>query len=197
MEKTENLVLETIARRRSVRGYKPEQISPAQLQAVLTAGQYAPYVTEDSRHFTVLQNQALIRRLAAAAKTAAAGFGDQALADLCGDPHYDGTYGAPTVVVVSGNEQALQYEAICAASVQNMLLAATAVGLGSCWTYFAIFAFQGPRREEFLRALDIPEGYNPCAAVLLGYPTEIPAAEIPAAEDRYRTDITFLREPPL
>ena len=52
-----NPILETIKSRRSVRKYKPEQISSQELSAILEAGSYAPSAHNmRSWHFTVVQN---------------------------------------------------------------------------------------------------------------------------------------------
>jgi len=52
-----------------------------------------------------------------------------------------------------------------AAMVQNILLAATDLGLGSCW----VGAFD---EESVVRILSIPEGWRPVAMVPVGYPSE-------------------------
>jgi nitroreductase len=181
--------LEVILRRRSVRSYRSEQISDDALRLVLTAGQSAPYAAPDSRHFTALQDGALLAQLNAAAKEFARSSGLPQLQKLGGDPDFDGTYGAPTLVVVSGKTDSVQYEAVCAASVQNMLVAAEACGLGACWIYFVIFAFSSPRAADFLRELKIPEGFKPCAAVLLGYG----AGKTETEDKRYKNEISWVR----
>jgi nitroreductase len=182
-----NEVLNAIASRRSVRAYKPDVIPGEMLTAILKAGQQAPYVSPDSRCFTVIRDRAVIDRLNRSAIAEGIKLGDFQR-NLFSTPGFDGTYGAPTVVIVSGNESSIQYEAVCGASIQNMLIAAKSLGVGSCWAYFPLFAFHGAEREQWLKELLIPEGYKPCASVLLGYGIEGDAVE---QDDRYENRVYF------
>jgi len=184
-----NQALQAVMSRRSVRSYTPEQIKTEELKAIIEAGQAAPYAWEDCRHFTVVQGREKISRLNASAKKAAAAFSEEMKALF--DESYDGTYGAPTLIVVSGNASVLQYEAVCGASIENMLIAAKALDLGSCWIYFAVFAFMGADAEYWKAELRIPEGYKPVAAVLLGYEGE---GEAQNAEQRYTNAVTYIGE---
>jgi nitroreductase len=182
-------VVENILHRRSVRSYRPEQVPDDALRTILAAGQSAPYVSPDSRHFAVVRNAETLQALGEAAKEAARASDLPHLRQLGGDPDFDGSYGAPTVVVVSGNADTVQYEGVCAASVENMLLAAEALGFGACWVYFVIFAFDSPQGPALRQALSIPEGYRPCAAVLLGYSDE----KANANDARYKNEIAWIR----
>lgn len=166
-----NDTLALIMSRRSVRAYKPDPVPQGALAAVIAAGGAAPFVSQDSRHFSLVQERALIERLSGDAKTEGMKISDFHR-EMFSAPGFDGVYGAPAVAVVSGNEQTIQYEAVCGASVQNMLLAAKSLGLASCWVYFPIFAFHGPNAPFWRERLAIPDGFKPCAAVLLGYEGE-------------------------
>jgi nitroreductase len=184
-----NEVITAILSRRSVRAYKADPIPRDTLSAILKAGQAAPYVQPDSRLFSVIQDKTLIARLSEAAKAEGMKLGDFQR-ELFSAPGFDGTYGAPVVVILSGNESTVQYEAVCAASVQNMLIAAQSLGVASCWAYFPIFAFHGAEAEAWRTDLRIPEGYKPCAAVLLGYGAEELAVAEPS--ERYQNVIAYL-----
>lgn len=64
-----NTVLQTIKNRRSIRGYKPEQIKEEELQCILEAAIYAPSgCNHQSWHFTVIQNRDLITTMSNVAK---------------------------------------------------------------------------------------------------------------------------------
>jgi nitroreductase len=104
-------------------------------------------------------------------------------------PGFDGTYGAPVVVIISGNEGTIQYEGVCAASIQNMLVAAQSLGVASCWAYFPVFAFHGSEAGSWREELHISNGFKPCASVLLGYGAEAPAGE---TDERYANEIVYL-----
>ena len=184
---TSNETINVIMSRRSVRAYKPDTIPKDILTAILESGQAAPYVSPDSRYFSVIQDRGMISRLSEAAKAEGMKLGDFQR-EMFSAPGFDGTYGAPVVIVLSGNESTIQHEAVCAASIQNMLIAAKSLGVASCWAYFPIFAFHGAEAEAWQKELQIPDGYKPCAAVLLGYSAEAPSVESAA---RYRNTVAY------
>lgn len=51
--------------------------------------------------------------------------------------------------------------------MQNMMLAAQSLGVGSCWLGFVGFSFKD---TELMRKLGVPEGYTPQEAAVFGYP---------------------------
>ncbi len=184
----QNEVLRTIKSRRSVRAFEPDLIPDELLALILEAGQAAPYVMPDSRHFSVLRDRALISRLSETAKTEGMKLGDFQR-EMFGAPGFDGTYGAPIAVILSGNEATIQYEAVCAASAQNMLIATKSLGIESCWAYFPIFAFHGGDADMWRKELRIPSGYKPCISVLIGYGAD---GSAPGPVDRYKNEISYI-----
>ena len=163
-----NETINTIISRRSIRAYKPDSIPQAVLSTILDAGQAAPYAMPDTRHFSVIQDKELIAEISKVAKLEGMKISEYHK-ELFSTPGFDGTYGAPIVVVLSGKEDSVQYEAVCAASIQNMLIAAQSLGISSCWAYFPIFVFHGADADVWSDKLQIPAGFKPCAAALLGY----------------------------
>jgi nitroreductase len=126
-----NETLKIIKQRRSIRSFKDEQIKDEELQAILEAGLYAPNAGGQAWHFTVVQNKELLDRLNIAAKEAAKQHDFEPLRKLGNNEKFNCLYGAPTLVIVSGNEQSLMpLDADCAAATQNLLLAAESIGLG-------------------------------------------------------------------
>ncbi|WP_220184152.1 nitroreductase family protein [Thermoactinomyces mirandus] len=163
-----NETLKVIKQRRSIRNFKDEQIKDEQLQAILEAGMYAPNAGKQPWHFTAVQNKDMLVRLNQAAKETAKGI--EHLKEKAYDEEYDCLYGAPTLIIVSGNEQVpVPLEADCAAATQNMLLAAESLGLGSCWIYFVILAFDSPQGDQLRKELKIPDGYKPYYSAIIGY----------------------------
>lgn len=165
-----NDTLKTIKSRRSTRSFKNEQIKPAELQTVLEAGIYAPSAAnQQAWHFTVIQSEKLLAWLSHEAKEEAKKLGNEYLSKMANNENFNIFYGAPTVVLVSGDEKAMVIESDCAAATQNMLLAAESIGLGSCWVNFVLFVFNSPKAKEYLQELGVPDGYRPFASVALGY----------------------------
>lgn len=168
-----NEILKMIKKRRSIRGFKNEQIQDEELQAVLEAGIYAPNAGDQAWHFTVIQNKKLLDKLNLTAKEAAKQMDIGGIKELGSDENFNCLYGAPTLIIVSGKETSpIPLEADCAAAIQNMLLAAEAMGLGSCWIHFVLFGFYSPQRTELQKELKIPEGYRPYYSAVFGYKKE-------------------------
>jgi nitroreductase len=185
-----NETLKIIKQRRSIRSFKEEQIKEEELQAILEAGRYAPYAWEQAWHFTAIQNKELLDRLNLAAKEAAKQLDIEEIRKIANNEKYNCLYGAPTLIIVSGNEQApVPLEADCAAATQNLLLAAESIGLGSCWIYFVMFAFHSPQGFELRKELKIPEGYKPYHSAAIGYKS-VATVHAPARKPNL---ITFIR----
>lgn len=162
-----NDTLSTIKNRRSTRNFKNEQINDDELQTILDAGLCAPSANQQAWHFTVIQNKELLDWLNREAKEGAKQY--EPLRAMASNENFNIFYGAPTVILVSGEEKAMVIESDCAAATQNMLLAAESIGLGSCWVNFVILAFTRPKAAEYLKELGVPDGYRPYASVALGY----------------------------
>lgn len=171
-----NETLKIIKQRRSIRSYLDGQIKEEELQAVLDAGMHAPNAGGQAWHFTVVQDKRLLVRLNLAAKEAARQMNMEQLRELWSDEAYDCLYGAPTLIIVSGDGEApMPLDADCAAATQNLLLAAESVGLGSCWIFFVLLAFFSPQGLELRNELRLPEGYKPYASAVFGYGKDAPA----------------------
>jgi len=118
-----NETLKIIKQRRSIRSFKDEQIKDEELQAVLEAGLYAPYAWEQARHFTVIQNKELLDRLNLTAKEAAKQMDMEHLRELGNNERFNCLYNAPTLIIVSGNEQVpIPLEADCATALKTCCL---------------------------------------------------------------------------
>ncbi len=184
-----NETLRIIKQRRSVRSYKDEQIKEEELQAVLEAGLYAPNAGDQAWHFTVVQKKELLARLNLAAKEAAGNMEMKHLRELGNSEQFDCLYGAPTLVIVSGNEKAVPMDADCAAATENLLLAAESIGLGSCWIFFVLLAFHSSQGDHLRKELKIPEGYKPYSSAVLGYKN----VAVNDAPERKHNLITYIR----
>jgi len=186
----DNETLRVIKQRRSIRSYLDEQIKEEEIQAVLESGLYAPNAGDQAWHFTVVQNKELLDRLNLAAKEAARQMDFEHLKELGNDEKFNCLYGAPTLIIISGDEQAtIPLDADCAAATQNMLLAAESIGLGTCWIFFVLLAFDSAQGSKLRKELRIPEGYKPYYAALFGYKN----GEAGKAADRKPNRITFIR----
>lgn len=167
-----NPVLEAIAARRSIRAYKPEQITEEQLKIILDAAEQAPSARNSQPwHITAVQNQALIAEINEATRARLIHLMPERRADF-ERPEYSVFYHAPTVIFVSCQfGEGHRYAQIdCGHAVENMALAAHAIGLGSVILGMPREAFTGDKGDAFRRALDFPEGFDFIVALSVGTP---------------------------
>ena len=166
----ENNFLEIIRTRRSYRSYKPEQITDEQLNAVLEAGTYAPTSRGLQSPFIVaIQNDELKARLA------------QMNAEIMGvttNPYYD----APTYVLVFVPADAPNGIQDASLVLENMMLAAHAQGLGSCWIHREREMFATEEGKNLMKLWNLPEGLVGIGALALGYPDGEPSPAKPRKE---------------
>ena len=168
-------VLETIARRRSVRAYDPAPIGKEALSAVLeAAGQAATGCNEQPWRFVVVQDETLRGRFADWARPRYEAWLARApepvkkmrepIDAAVDDPVF---YGAPAVVYVIGRGMTADFD--CAMACGNLMLAARALGLGSCWVYFGQLILDVPEVRE---RLELAEGEKVYGPILLGRPRD-------------------------
>ncbi|MDR1319849.1 MAG: nitroreductase family protein [Gracilibacteraceae bacterium] len=169
-----NEFLDLIKSRRSTRNFKPEQVSQDKLNAVIEAGLYAPSGNNaQSWHFTVIQNQEVIRKMNEDLKEAIRSsdnlpeFMLSKMKAAASNEATDLFYGAPTLILVSHAEGGLFSMIDAALASENMMLAAHALELGSCWIGSAGWLFNSAKRSEYLKILQIPQGYSPSHIILI------------------------------
>jgi nitroreductase len=156
--------LEAIAKRKSVRDYKKDQISDEAVAAIIAAGQNAP--SAGPYHITVVQNKELLQHISNLALEAMKNSGNEFLMSRAALPGYDPIYGAPTLFLLSAPQGPYSLAtASCAATC--MIIAATALGLGSCYLITPILAFKADK--GLAARAGIPEGYEIMCAVVVGY----------------------------
>ena len=157
--------LEAIAKRKSTRNYRPEQISEEQLQTILKAGFAAPVAMANyaSLHITVVQNEELIAKI----NEATAGMIFRMLGQ-----RKNTDFGAKTLIFVSSTpiHRPGTDHANAGIVMENMVLAATDLGVDSVILGGAPAAVA--QDAELMKALEIPEGFTPLLGVFLGYGAE-------------------------
>jgi nitroreductase len=161
-----NKVLETIAKRRSIRNFGPGQISDADLNAILEAALQAPSGHNDqSWFFSVIQDPKLIKELSDGSKLEMQKSSIPWMAELGKSEKIDIYHHAPTVIIAAAKKDAVTPAADVCAAIENILLAATSLGLGSCWIGFARYNFTSPEKNK---KIGIPDGYEVHYGVALG-----------------------------
>ena len=153
-----NETLRVLKERRSIRRYKPEQITDEELNAVLEAGTWAA-CGKGIQHcvMVVVQDRDTIAYMS------------RLNAEIQGNPGTDPFYGAPTVVVVLGDGAQANWLQDGSLVMGNLMTAAAAVGLGSCWINRAMELFDRPEGKELLKKWGLPETYRGIGNCILGY----------------------------
>ena len=161
-----NETIRNLIERRSIRKYKPEQIRDEELNAVLEAGMYAPSGRgHQATLMVVVQDPETISMLS------------RMNAVIWGKPNTDPFYGAPTVIVVLADTSRSTWVEDGSLVMGNLMNAAHALGLGSCWINRAMELFDRPEGKELLKKWGLPETYRGVGNCILGYPDgEIPKA---------------------
>jgi nitroreductase len=183
--------IEAIMTRRSVRKYKKQQIPDAVLAEILKAGTYAPSALAlQPWAFVVVQDQKFLNQVSAYClpimiahmKDAHDGMSD-AFRAMLESPGYSIYYHAPTVIMLVGKTGSRFREIDCSLCAENMMLAAHALGIGSCWVGSTEVAYDN---QELMAGFWIPEGYSPVGTIVFGYP-----AESPEAHDKHPANVTW------
>ena len=158
-----NETLRIIRARRSCRAYKSEPIPGDALAAIVDAGLWAPTgMNRQDRHFTIIQDKAILDRMDKLARVKMPEPIKNRLAERNnGNPDISVHYFAPTLIVLSGGETS------CAIAAENICIAAQSLNVGSCILGLITILFDND--ETLARDLKIPEDMKPCLAVSLGY----------------------------
>lgn len=165
-----NPVLNTIKSRRSTRKFKPEQVEREAIEKIVEAGIYAPSGhNKQSWHFTVVQNAELLAAMNRDSKEAAKVHPDAIIQKMANNESLDIFYGAPTVIVISGENHGMTTRDDCAAATQNMLLAAESMDIGGCWNGIIGMLFNSEKVDTYKNKLQIPTDYTPLYAIAIGH----------------------------
>lgn len=167
-----NQVIETIMARRSVRKYLPQPVNRDTMQVILNCGINAPNgQNKQSWAIRVVDNPEFINGLTEVYK--------KANPKAAEDPNFRNMFrNAPTVVFIA-NDIAYDFSQVdCGLLGENMILSAWSMGIGSCCLGGPIrFMKTDPGAAEYLKRLNIPEGYDLLYCIAFGYPDESPAAK--------------------
>lgn len=173
----ENPVIENIMTRRSIRKYTPQPVSRDTMQTILNCGINAPNgQNKQSWEIRVVDNPEFINGITQIYK--------KHNPKAATDPNFKNMFrNAPTVVFIA-NDTSYDLSAIdCGLLGENMILSAWSMGIGSCCLGGPIrFINTTPDATEYLKKLDIPEGYQLLYCIAFGHPDETPAAKPRKAE---------------
>ncbi len=172
---TKKNVFEAILARRSVRSYRPDQLDRNTVQTLLEAAVRAPTAMhEEPWAFVVVQNHSLLQRLSDQAKPIfveearhRTSQGVRHSFDHFNRPDFNIFHGADTLIIICAKPSSPFVAADCWLAAENLMLAATAIGLGSCVIGSAVAALN---IHKVKAELGIPDEYTAIAPIIVGVP---------------------------
>ncbi|MGE1062280.1 nitroreductase [Megasphaera paucivorans] len=173
-----NETIQTLLTRRSIRKYKPEQIKEEELQKIVKAGTFAASGKgQQPVTIVVIQNHDLIAKLSAM---------NAAIMGTSSDPFY----GAPTIcLVLTDTKKSVNAWSDGCLVMGNLMNAAAALGIGSCWVNRAKEEFESPEGKALLKKWGLPEHLTGVGHCTLGY-ADCP---LPAAAPRKADFVIYVK----
>jgi len=167
-------LFETMLARHSVRAYAQVELDHKTVRTLLEAAVRAPTAMhKEPWAFVVIQNREMLMQLSDRAKPLfyeRLHRSHQAVGhalDAFSDPDFNLFHGAGTLIVICAKPSGPFVDADCWMAAENLMLAACAMGLGSCVIGSAVAALNTPEMKETLR---IPIEYNAVAPIIVGVP---------------------------
>ena len=172
-----NTVLKAIKTRRSIRKYKPDMVEQDKIDQIIEAGLYAASgMNQQGVKIIAVKNKEFRDKLSA----------EKAKIDGWRDGH-DPFYGAPVVLIVLANKECGTYIYDGSLVMGNLMLAAHALGVGSCWIYRAKEIFEQPEYKEWLKSLGIEGDWEGIGHCILGYVDGEEPKALPRKDSRVYT----------
>ncbi len=145
--------IDTIYDRRSVRKYIDKEVNPDLIDEILRAAMFAPSgCNKQPWHFVVFNDKEIIKEIKAM------------------HPYASALATAPVCIMVCGDTEKEMaqgfYQVDCSAAIENMLLAAKALGLDTCW--MGIYPWEDTM-AAFTKRFNLPQNVKPFALISVGY----------------------------
>ena len=187
-------MLELIKSRRSTRKYKTQDVPEEMLNQVIEAGRYAPSGGNcQSTHFIVVKNKEIMAELADLVQQEFArmeitpGLYKSIVnsINLSKTGKYVFHYNAPVLIITANQKDYGNNIADCACALENMMLMANALNLGSCWINQLKWLNENPVILGYMKKLGMDETERVYGALAVGYPDT--ADGLPVREPLKRT----------
>lgn len=152
-----NEAYKNIIDRRSVRNFNDIKVSHDVIEKIVYAGQCAPSgMNRQIFAFVVVENEELIEKLSKM---------NAEIMNSTSDPFY----GAKSMIIVFADSNASTHLYDGALAMGNLMNAANALGVDSCWIHRAKEVFETEFGKKLKREWQIPESYEGIGHCILGY----------------------------
>ena len=170
---------ESILTRRSTRKYLNKPVSKELLEKIIETGRYAPSGgNSQSNHFIVIQNKQIIDRLVKMVEKA---FSKMEITEnmyrslqnsinLSKKGGYVFSYNAPVLIIVANKRDYGNNQADCAIALENMMLEANELDLGSCYINQLKWLNEDRKILSYLQSLGMNEDERVYGSLIIGYP---------------------------
>ena len=160
--------MQNLLTRRSVRKYKPDMVPQEKLDKILEAGTYAATgMGRQSPIILAVTDKALRDKLSKM---------NAAIMGVDSDPFY----GAPVVLVVLADKNVPTYLYDGSLVMGNLMNAAHAEGIASCWIHRAKEEFNSPKASKFCKTSALPATMKASAIAFWAMPTATNLPQNPA-----------------
>lgn len=157
-----NEAYKNLIERRSIRKYNNTKVSHDLIEQIVRAGQFAPSgMNRQIYAFVVVEDEELVARLSKMNADAM---------NSSSDPFY----GAKSLIIVFADTNAPTYLYDGALAMGNLMNAANALGVDSCWIHRAKEVFETSEGKEMKKTWGLPESYEGIGHCILGYREEEP-----------------------
>ena len=163
-----NETIKSLLERRSIRKYLDKDVPDEIIEEIVKCGTYAPTGRGlQSPIILVIKDKETREKISKI---------NASILGTSSDPFY----GAPVVLIVLANKESNTYLYDGSCVMENLMLAAHSLGLGSCWIHRAKETFETEEGKEILKKMGIVGDYEGIGNCIIGYP----AGETPVAKER-------------
>ena len=192
--------LQALLTRRSTRKYKADAVEEEKLELILRAAAQAPSGgNNQTNHFLVIRDKDVKDELASMAEKAFSRM--EATEDTYASLRnainaskrggYVFHYNAPVLIAVANRRDYSNNIADCACALENMMIAANALDLGSCWVNQLKWLNEDPEINAYLGKLGLREDERVYGALVLGYPDTEDGLPNRESTPRKGNEVTF------
>ena len=192
---------ENIITRRSTKKYLDKEVSQELLEKIIETGRYAPSGgNSQSNHFLVIQNKQIIAHLVKMVEKA---FSQMEITEnmyrslqnsinLSKKGGYVFCYNAPVLIIVANKKDYGNNQADCALALENMMLEANDLDLGSCYINQLKWLNEDQKILSYLQSLGMKDDERVYGSLIVGYPDTNDGKHLRKPLPRKGNEVTWL-----